>query len=458
MTRKSLSTLTEASDLSQDQHVRDFQPINYAFTGSSVSVTVPQSAQGVVFAAIGGSGGDATTRGLLPALGGKGALVGGYVLVKQGDTLTINVGQQGQPNGAAGGQGGWGATAPGGSAGDNNGGGGGGASSIAVNGSTVAIAGGGGGAGAWGQGSGVDGPPEPGGNGGNAGASAGHGGQGSNYDAKGGPAGGAGGGASQPAGASGAPGSTTKLPDGVNGSGGGGGGGVAGGIGGTSGPASSKGSGGGGGGAGTSMTVSSPTGPGPQISTYTGAGNGMVQIEWLSGFSVQLTAPATTTTASTTPLDFTVNGVDPSGDPLGNVSEYVTLTSNYPTDVIHGTSVEMTSAGYHTITAAWDDGSSDVTSSVNVKVNPASATHVVIEGLPTSITAGTPLPLGASTADEFGNLISDVTSSATFSSNLSSDVWQGATVVMTQVGEHSISLTVPGYSTRVSTVNVTSAS
>lgn len=359
--------------------------------------------QGVLFAAIGGSGGNTTTRGLLPNLGGKGANVGGYALVKQGDTLTINVGQEGQANGSTGGQGGWGATAPGGSAGGNNGGGGGGASSIAVNGSTVAVAGGGGGAGAWGQGSGVDGSSEPGGNGGNAGTSASNGGQGSNYDAKGGPVGGVGGGAGQPSDATGAPGSTTKLPDGVNGSGGGGGGGVAGGAGGTSGPTSSKGSGGGGGGAGTSTTSSVIS---PQISTFTSSGNGMVQTEWLSGFSVNLTAPTTTTTASTTPLGFTVNGVDPNGDPIGNVSEYVTLTSNYPTDVIHGTSVEMTGAGYHTIIATWDDGSSDVTSSVNVMVNPASATHVVIEGLPASIPAGTPLPLGASTADEFGNLIS----------------------------------------------------
>jgi hypothetical protein len=204
------------------------------------------------------------------------------------------------------------------------------------------------------------------------------------------------------------------------------------------------------------MTASSVISP--QISTFTSPGNGLVQTEWLSGFSVNLTAPTTTTTASTTPLDFTVNGVDPNGDPIGNVAEYVTLTSNYPTDVIHGTSVEMTGAGYHTITATWDDGSSDVTSPVNVMVNPASATHVVIEGLPASIPAGTPLPLGASTADEFGNLISDVTSSATFSSNVPSDVWQGSTVVMTKVGEHSISLTVPGYYTSVSTVNVTPAS
>jgi len=204
------------------------------------------------------------------------------------------------------------------------------------------------------------------------------------------------------------------------------------------------------------MTASSVISP--QISTYTSPGNGLVQIEWLSGFSVNLTASTTTTTASTTPLDFTVNGLDPNCDPIGNVSEYVTLTSNYPTDLIRGTSVEMTDAGYHTITATWDDGSSDVTSSVNVMVNPASATHVVIEGLPASIPAGTPLPLGASTADEFGNLISDVTSSATFSSNVSSDIWQGATVVMSQVGEHSISLTVPGYYARVSTVNVTPTS
>jgi hypothetical protein len=51
-----------------------------------------------------------------------------------------------------------------------------------------------------------------------------------------------------------------------------------------------------------------------------------------------------------------------------------------------------------------------------------------------------------------------VTSSATFSSNVSSDAWQGATVVMRLAGEHSISLTVPGYDASVSTVNVTPAS
>ena len=55
------------------------------------------------------------------------------------------------------------------------------------------------------------------------------------------------------------------------------------------------------------MTASSVISP--QISTFTSSGNGLVQTEWLSGFSVNLTAPTTTTTASTTPLDFTVNGV-----------------------------------------------------------------------------------------------------------------------------------------------------
>ena len=89
MTRKSHSTQTEVSDLSQDWPVKDFQPINYDYTGSPVNVTVPQGMQGVLFAAIGGSGGNTTTRGLLPNLGGKGANVGGYTLVKQGDTLTV---------------------------------------------------------------------------------------------------------------------------------------------------------------------------------------------------------------------------------------------------------------------------------------------------------------------------------------------------------------------------------
>ena len=64
MTRNSHSTQTEVSELSQDRHVKDFQPISYDYTGSPVNVTVPQGVQGVLFAAIGGSGGDTTTRGL----------------------------------------------------------------------------------------------------------------------------------------------------------------------------------------------------------------------------------------------------------------------------------------------------------------------------------------------------------------------------------------------------------
>ncbi len=112
MTRKPHSNQTEVPDLSQDWHVKDSQPVNYGYTGSPVNVTVPEGAQGVLFAAIGGSGGDTTTRGLSPNLGGKGALAGGYVLVKHSDTLTINVGQQGQANGPAGGQGGWGLQRP----------------------------------------------------------------------------------------------------------------------------------------------------------------------------------------------------------------------------------------------------------------------------------------------------------------------------------------------------------
>ena len=57
MTRTSHSTQTGVSDLSQDWHVKDFQPINYDYTGSPVNVTVVQGVQGVLFAAIGGSGG-----------------------------------------------------------------------------------------------------------------------------------------------------------------------------------------------------------------------------------------------------------------------------------------------------------------------------------------------------------------------------------------------------------------
>lgn len=431
-------------------HARGFQAVTYNYTGAPITVTVPAGVQGVSFSAVGGSGAGAATRGTSPTPGNA-ANVGGYALVKQGDTVTIGVGQQGQP----GGQGGWSATAPGGTAGSASGGGGGGASSIAIDGSTIAIAGGGGGSGSYGQGSGTNGSSMRGGIGGTAGSTPGNGGSGVNYAAKGGgPAGGTGGQAPTAAGATGAAPSNSKYSGGVNGSGGGGGGGVAGGAGGASGPTSSKGSGGGGGGSGSSIVASAVYAS--SVATASTTGNGSVLIGWQNGSSIVLTTSTTTTTttASTTPLAFTIHGFDFAGNALGDVSKYVTLSSQYTGDVITGSAVEMTGAGYHQITAAWI-GSPNVSATVGILVNPASPTQIVIQGNPSAVPTGSALPLGAATADQFGNTITDVTSTATFSSNIDTDTWQGATVIMTALGAHVISAAVPGYALTSATIEVT---
>ena len=144
--------------------VGDLPPLTtYSYTGSTIQIPVPAGADAVSFVAIGGAGGQAGEGG---ATGGAGAQVAGYALVKSGDTVTLNVGQQGgagQHTGA--GQGGWGSDRNGGPSGATadssygSGGGGGGATTVSLDGTPVAVAGGGGGAGGAGYGSGTDSYP-----------------------------------------------------------------------------------------------------------------------------------------------------------------------------------------------------------------------------------------------------------------------------------------------------------
>ena len=293
-----------------------------------------------------------------------------------------------------------------------------------------------------------------GGEGGNAGSSAGAGHAGDPYYASHGPAGGSGGSQGSATGGTGSGGTTTKLPGGVNGSGGGGGAGVLGGAGGSAGSNDTKGSGGGGGGAGSSLASSAVYGP--EISTAKSSGNGSVEVMWLSGFHIAMTAPAATVTAGSTPVAFTVTGTDFDNNPLGDVTKYVTLSSNIPSDVVTSSGVEMTDAGIHTITATWS-GDPDVTATSTVTVNPAAPSQIVIQGNPGTMPAGIPLQLGAGLADQFGNVISDVTPKATFGSDVASDVIAGNQITMNQVGPHKITATVPGYASTSVTVNITAS-
>ncbi|HYI53873.1 MAG TPA: hypothetical protein VEX57_07905, partial [Microlunatus sp.] len=422
-----------------------------------MTVSVPAGADAVSFVATGGSGGTSASSG---SAGGHGAQVAGYALVKGTDTITLDVGQQGSDGiSPKTGGGGWDNGSDGGASGATasttygSGGGGGGATTVTIDAKTVAVAGGGGGAGGDGYGSGTDSYQIGGGDGGSAGATAAAGQAGDPYYASHGPAGGAGGAQSSADGGTGSGGSTTKLPGGVNGPGGGGGAGVAGGAGGTAGATSTKGSGGGGGGARTS-TASTDV-HGPMITTGKSAGNGTVEIMWLNGFHLNLTASVSTVTASSTSVGFTITGTDLDDNPLGDVSDFVTLTSSIPSDVITSAGVEMTDAGGpHTITATWT-GDPSVTASTTVMVNAGSPSMIVIEGSPGSMPAGIPLQLGAALTDEFGNQIADDTSKATWSSDVASDEWSTNQITMTQPGDHKITATVPGYPAATTTIDIT---
>ena len=146
------------------------------------------------------------------------------------------------------------------------------------------------------------------------------------------------------------------------------------------------------------------------ITTGKSAGNGTVEIMWLNGFHLNLTASVSTVTASSTPVGFTITGTDLDDNPLGDVSDFVPLTSNIPSDVVTSAGVEMTDAGGpHTITATWT-GDPSVTASTTVMVNAGSPSMIVIEDSPGSMPAGIPLQLGAALTDQFGNQIADDTS------------------------------------------------
>jgi len=358
-------------------------PQTFGYTGSQVSVTVPQGVNVARLDVVGAHGGPANQFAGSPKPGGDGAEITGQIAVTAGQVFTVRVGGAGGAGQTVppsqGPAGGWGATGTGGSGGNSGaftGGGGGGASGI-YNGSgtsdPIAIAGGGGGAG--GAGFVVNG-----GEGGSGGPTPGSGQNGTN------PAGGPGGPGGAEAGGPGGPGGNANVVL-QGGGGGGGGGGVHGGDGGGFGTIG--GGGGGGGGAGSSSDSSGlqDSGVGP---ANTPLANGYITITWMyipftcqnqtvnvaqdsPGVAVQLSCPGPGAPSAFQILSLPAHGYLDNRDLAKGTFTYVPVAGYTGTDSIAFDAV--TGDGYTSNTAT-------VTFAVTPKPRPAmslsaSATQVV---------------------------------------------------------------------------------
>jgi hypothetical protein len=236
----------------------DTAPIDFAFSGSAQTFTVPAdgSVCAVALDLAGADGGQAGVNGN-PGTGGT---VQGTTTVAPGDVVSITVGGAGTATSGSttvGGPGGFGGGGNGGDAAGVAGAGGGGATSVSVNGTLVLVAGGGGGGG----GQTADG--------GAGGSSAGNGTDGQTNVGNGG-------------------GGATTTTNGSAGGGGGGGGGFFGGGGGGGAPTPS--SGGGGGGGSGFADPARVSGVAAGTVTQDGSGNGAARLTGLTGSGTCLTA------------------------------------------------------------------------------------------------------------------------------------------------------------------------
>ncbi|MGO9753099.1 MAG: hypothetical protein ACLP8S_20015 [Solirubrobacteraceae bacterium] len=424
----------------------------WQYTGSPQQAPVGPGAMCLI--AKGGDGGGTTDSDYPRDGGGGGAVVSGCIRLPLIEHLTVAVGNRGYMEGAGGAtnsNGGWGyMNAVGGSghpAGGDAGpdgfasGGGGGATIVQLNGTNVLVAGGGGGQGG--------GQPDmaAGGSGGSGGQVAQNGaGPGDGGDAKGGLGG------AMP----GSYGQASTVADTWLSSyswGGAGGGGVNGGTSGqgsTQDPATGISGSGAGGGAGSSL-LDSQLIHGTIATGTVGQNAGGVVEAWtaptltyqatpsapsaVAGKSVKMTLAATAGDSPSFPL--TDSGVTWTSTVTPNQGD----TGSAP-DKISGSTITMYQAGTHTVTASVD-GVPVATATIDVT---AAAEHSIgVATLSTQISAGDSVAFVTTSYDAYGNPIGQITQSATYSSNVSSDVVSGNDLQFFAAGAHTVTAKLDGY-------------
>ena len=426
----------------------------YGYNGGTDVVTAPASASAVCIVAKGGDGAGFTDSSY-DHTGGGGAVISGCLPVTSRDTLLVapgGAGHMANTRGASDSLGGWGyegaqgggghlGTGADGSTPGFPSGGGGGATVVQLNGQDIIIAAGGGGQGGGGN------DEADGGSGGSAGPVAQSGGTASNGSVPGG----AGGAAPGPAGGPGLPSPWSDQFASYS-WGGGGGGGVNGGGGavGSQFAGPDVDTGGNGGGAGSSMidtqaihgTIETGT-PGQNL-------DGTVTLTFVPQLTYQLTPSASSVTAGetvTVPLTGTTS--DGQSFPLG-VSGFTWSTKITPTqgdigtapDKVAGDQITMYQAGVHTVTAYLNG---TAVASAQVSVTAAATKSAGASADPAEVTAGHSAAFQVTAYDAYGNPTGDLTTGVKLTSDVASDVVNGAHVKFVAAGTHTITATIDGY-------------
>ena len=189
---------------------------------------------------------------------------------------------------------------------------------------------------------------------------------------------------------------------------------------------------------------------GPFTTTSALSANSTLTARWIAGSIVssvdyvELNSNVVGLTAGNS-VSFTVEGYDSADTDLGDFTTSATWTSSDPTAVITGSSFSFTKAGIHTITATVGAASDIATVTVAADV----VDDVSLELSATTVKQGDSLTFEAWTVDQFGNHITNVSSTVVVTSDQPTDVVTGTTVRFPHASPHVITATLGAFSASV---------
>ena len=146
------------------------------------------------------------------------------------------------------------------------------------------------------------------------------------------------------------------------------------------------------------------------------------------------------------PFTFVIDGQDANGNPLpGQVATFSVAAGSVFPGIVSGNTITFIKAGTHTITVTV--GTASTTIEVVVAAGPPAEVTLVPSTL--TVKQGGSLTLAVSGADAYGNDVGDLTGQAVFSSDVTTDVIDGATITFPHASPHVITATLGTLTSRV---------
>jgi hypothetical protein len=150
--------------------------------------------------------------------------------------------------------------------------------------------------------------------------------------------------------------------------------------------------------------------------------------------------PAASTVAAGDSIAFSIKEFDEFGNSLDYPSDIVLSTGDRARDAVDGMTVRFSAAGTATVTATATSSVSPAvtaTADATVEIVPGEVASVVIHARDRAV-AGTATVLSVEGFDAEGNSVGDVSSDATITSDVASDVIEGTTVSATAAGSRTL--------------------